>query len=233
MNYIKRYHADCDQIKAIVEKAFEEMVEHLRVKLDVPSWNPKLGISFSQHRRRSWGGIRHNRPFISMNLFGWIGFKRGEYREYASFKSDPVIGGIKNCTREQGLRGLVAHELAHAAQYSIITGIKGSKCFAHGGSNDRGHGSLWKTIYRDLRVNFVNGESKMETSVVSQPKLVTKPERKKKITNRARAFEIISSNPGKTKSEFVTMVMEALQVSKANAYTYVYHARKAQVNDSF
>ena len=229
MNYVNRYNADCNQVKAIVEKAFNEMVKHLRVRLDVPSWNPKLGISFSQHRRRSWGGVRRNSPFVSMNLFAWIGFRRGEFREYASFKHDPVIGGIKDCTREQGLRCLIAHELAHAAQYSIIVGIKGSKCFAHGGIDDRGHGALWKQIYRDLRVNFCNGETRMETAVQTQPKqTVAKPVKEKKLTNRTKAFEIVNANPGKTNSEFVALVMEALKVSKANAYTYVYHARKAQ-----
>jgi hypothetical protein len=230
MNYMKRYQSDTEEIRSIIVDAFGEMVDHLRVKLDNPNWMPKLNISFSTHRRRSWGGVRNGRAFITMNVFSWVGFKRGTFHEYASFKHDPEIGGIDNCTRVKGLRCIVAHELAHAAQYSIIVGQGGDKCFAHGGFDDRGHGALWKQIYRDLRVNFCNGETKMEavTQTQTTQAVVAKPVKEKKLTNRAKAFDIVNANPGKTNSEFVALVMEALKVSKANAYTYVYHARKAQ-----
>jgi len=92
---------------------------------------------------------------------------------------------------------------------------------------DRGHGALWQEIYRDLRNNFVNGEKYMENVQIAQPTKPVKPVKEKKLTNRTRVFDLVKANAGKTTTELVAMVMQELKVTKANAYTYVYHARKA------
>lgn len=225
----KLFEIDRRQIVGTVNEACAVMIPYIRSKLGDRKWFPKVTTSFSLYRTRSWGGVRDDKPFISLHLTNWLGSLVGTYHEYAQFKDDPEIGEIDYCERRQGIYALVAHELAHAAQWSLILGVtKGYNVeYAHGGLTDRGHGALWQEIYRDLRNNFVNGEKYMENVEIAQTTKPVKPVKEKKLTNRTRVFNLVQANAGKTTIELVAMVMQELKVTKANAYTYVYHARKA------
>lgn len=225
----KLFEIDRRQIVGAVREACDDMVPYIRNKLGDQKWFPKVTTSFSLRRTRSWGGVRNGKPFISLHLTNWLGSLVGTYHEYAQFRADPEIGEIDYCVRRQGIYALVAHELAHAAQWSLILGVtKGYNAeYAHGGLTDRGHGALWQEIYRDLRNNFVNGEKYMENVQIAQPTKPVKPVKEKKLTNRTRVFDLVKANAGKSTTELVALVMQELKVTKANAYTYVYHARKA------
>lgn len=83
-------------------------------------------------------------------------------------------------------------------------------------------------MYRDLRVNFINGGI-MET-VQAQTNAVNitsaKAPKEKRVTNRSRVNEIFNTNKDKKTSDVVALVMQELKISKSYAYTYVYLARK-------
>ena len=135
------------------------MVEFLRVKYQIPDFDVRVKMDFSSRRNRSWGGRRNGKNFISLCLKNYltmseIGTKMN-FVEYASFNDDIIIGGIYYTHWKKALSALIAHELAHAAQFSDVGGT-----IAAGNNYDskdsRGHGIVWKKIYMGLRRNFVN-----------------------------------------------------------------------------
>jgi len=68
--------------------------------------------------------------------------------EYASFDSDPVIGGFFTNNLEHKLLHHITHEIAHAAQCN-------HKYF-HQMSRIKPHGDEFKMFYRELREVFLN-----------------------------------------------------------------------------
>jgi hypothetical protein len=84
------------------------------------------------------------------------------YPEYDHIKDDPEIGQIMAATWQQYCAALMAHEIAHAFQfYSSDSAEKFSARYAPSKSYQSKdgfvHGKAWQSIYRFLRVNFVNG----------------------------------------------------------------------------
>lgn len=68
--------------------------------------------------------------------------------EYKSFDNDPVIGGFLTTSHEHYLAMVIAHEVAHAAQYFrkyVLIKSAGNP-----------HGQIWKQIYAHLRKAIVN-----------------------------------------------------------------------------
>ena len=68
--------------------------------------------------------------------------------EYASFDSDPVIGGFYTNNLEHKLLHHLTHEMAHAAQYN-------HKNF-HKMHRVKPHGNEFKMFYKELREVFLN-----------------------------------------------------------------------------
>lgn len=234
-------------VAGIVRAACDKMVPHIREKLGYPEWTPRVSVSFDYRRVRSYGGVKPTKgwwkneryyPYMSLACFPLLEDGKGEFNEYASFADDTDIGNLPiNSPREQCVWALVAHELAHCVQWSLMYIVDPRKKkfvkYAHGGLTDRGHGVLWKEIYRDLRVNFVNGGVPMEaveqTNVAAvnvAGQKVAKPVKEKRVTNRSKVNAIFNANKDKKTSDVVALVMEELKVSKSYAYTYVYLARK-------
>ena len=67
------------------------------------------------------------------------------FSEYAAFKSHSIIGSYRAWTPELYLRGLVAHEMAHAMQY-----------FPAWTTRPKPHGREFRRCYQLLRMRFVN-----------------------------------------------------------------------------
>lgn len=225
-------------VAGIVRAACDKMVPHIREKLGDSNWTPLVSISYDYRRQRSYGGVKPTRtgkyiPFMTLACFPLLENGTGEYNEYPSFASDREIGNLPvGCPREQCIWALVAHELAHCVQWSLICNLLKRKQvrYAHGGVTDRGHGALWREVYRDLRINFVNGGVPMEgveqTAVASVNVAGVKPVKEKRVTNRFKVNAIFNANKDKKTSDIVALVMTELKVSKSYAYTYVYLARK-------
>ena len=103
-----------------------------------PSFSLVYKVDMSPQRRRSWGGKRRSQehPFISLALARFVQREFVDFREYASFASDPVIGSLYGVHWKIAIDALVAHEVAHA-----LVGDLG-----HGG-----HGGEWQVAYALLR----------------------------------------------------------------------------------
>lgn len=131
-----------------------------------------IRCDFGENRFQARGGnkyfpkMKEYFPFISLSLFRFTNPRCTRFVEYESFAKDPTIGTFCGNSWEKALNALLAHEIAHAIQYSI----KDNEIIEMLGGYSIGHGVFWKNIYTLLRVNFVNNnrillpESKYKTS---------------------------------------------------------------------
>lgn len=136
----------------------KQMIEYIRVEYNAPNFDVRIRCDYSPHRKTSWGGIRNGKEFISLALNKYsIAAHYSDpvtFREYPSFADHSVIGSITG-TWQKALAALIAHEMAHAVE---LGSIKQNASAAHGITPFGKHGALWKTIYRKLRIKFVNTE---------------------------------------------------------------------------
>ena len=136
-----------------------EMMRFIREEYNTPDFNVKVRLDFNPRRNRSWGGKRNGQNFISLAMTYLKTIQENHmaasFFEYASFANDPVIGSLHNVTWKKALAALIAHEIAHAAQYSEATT---SVMAAHNLNNSHvpAHGLVWKIIYKTLRTKYVN-----------------------------------------------------------------------------
>lgn len=101
---------------------------------------PRVRISFHPKRRISRGGLSG----LSFGLNHWMRHGELTFSEYASYRQDPEIGAIKG-PWQTIVKVIVAHELAHWAQYS------GAVRRPSGPDYRKPHGDGFQDIYRFLR----------------------------------------------------------------------------------
>jgi len=147
------------EIEIFCLESVAKMTEYLRINYDNPDFDVRVRLDFSPYRTRSWGGQRNNRNFISLALNRYtiasLSDKPIDFKEYSSFSYHPIIGDVNNVHWKKALLALIAHELAHAAQFSDV----GSNVVAASNLSNKdksGHGFVWKKIYQSLRIYFVN-----------------------------------------------------------------------------
>lgn len=134
--------------------------EFARERFNLPAdWTPVVRLDFNPRRKRSWGGRRRVGgrgnpvvPFMSLVLGRYLGGVETTFTEYKRFENDPVIGTFRGERWENALACLIAHELAHAVQYTITD----SKIIEELGGRKRGHGAFWQNIYAIFRKRFIN-----------------------------------------------------------------------------
>lgn len=135
------------------------MRDFLRFKYMIPDFDVKVKLDFSDRRNRSWGGRRNGRNFISLCLKNHLSASENSVKmnfvEYATFNDDIIIGGIYYAHWKKAVSALIAHELAHAAQFSHV-GASVAAGNNYDSNDSKGHGIVWKTIYASLRRVFVN-----------------------------------------------------------------------------
>lgn len=88
---------------------------------------------------------------IRINLGERHFYNRPKFSEYSAYRDDPVIGTINTTSHWDVLLVVVAHELAHHIQYRYAKYLPRYRKI-----KDRGHGDIFKSIYRYLRRDFVN-----------------------------------------------------------------------------
>ena len=113
----------------------------------------RLSIDWSIKRRCSRGGWYKSvgGPGISIAMHTTCKSTNGQvlrWYEYSSFDNNPVIGGFYYTDPCYALQGIVAHEMAHAAQYHCY--------YTTNQKRDKPHGKLFKYYYQALREEFVN-----------------------------------------------------------------------------
>lgn len=130
--------------------------------------NPKINVSFASNKRCSM--YRNHSFSIDYNIRHYVkAFNSRDdlypmsfsFTEYKHIQDDPAIGTITGNWKAV-IAALVAHEYAHALDYSVepwpyLTKPNGFCAYNPKTNREkRGHGESWQLIYRDLRQNFVN-----------------------------------------------------------------------------
>ncbi len=167
--------------KILVEKQVARMVEHAKTKYGIRGeFNLDVELKFNTYK--SWGGTHHGGvPFIQLGLLYYIPVIQTsgnyDFSEYPSFAFNKEIGSLGISHWTKALTALIAHEIAHAIQFSQ-TRLAVDVLFASNGvvksSELRGHGKLWKGIYRDLRLQFVNNISEVSLGSSESPVVLPK-----------------------------------------------------------
>lgn len=145
-------------------ECFEESVAYICKKYRLKGWTPTLIVDTSMQFTVCSGGFqyRNRSPFIILVFHNLEKRNSNGLRymdEYDSFSKDPVIGSFETMNWKKVIAGYMMHELAHALHWTPGTGTKirnALKLEAKIMKDKRPHGPLWKAIYRDLRVRFVN-----------------------------------------------------------------------------
>lgn len=117
-------------------------------------------FSFAPKVVKSRGGKKNGKPYLSfalsrMGVFETTGMKT--WREYASFAEDPDIGSVANCSLDEYIVLLVAHELSHVVQFELRSMIRSGAltdwCGCSESDLKKGHGVGWRLIYKILRAS--------------------------------------------------------------------------------
>lgn len=149
-----------NEMRVFALESIRGILDYVRKEYNLPEFAVKVRLDFSPRRRCSWGGRRDGENFISLALYNHYDNKLrnfpASFKEYASFASDPIIGSVLYVDWKVALLALITHELSHAIQFSAI----GENMIAANGLTQseqaKPHGIIWKKIYRDLRIKFVN-----------------------------------------------------------------------------
>lgn len=152
---------------AIIHDTVKRLLMVLR-RSKAYTWNgrnqPKVKISFHPRRVKSLGGVNGLsfalHPFIRDELS--LLQEKATLHEYASFADDPDIGTISGNWRIV-IKALVAHEMAHWAQYSRDVTKKGWAI-----DYRKPHGVGFQEIYRFLRLKAVDKNNQRYTPVQTE-----------------------------------------------------------------
>lgn len=152
-------------VRAFSEWIFSVMVDHCRGRYRVPGFDPRLKVCFRKSRAYSWGGAdADGKPFVNIaaSSIMWMIPERKSVKvlhEYEFLRYADDIGPISGSWKIW-MAATIAHEIAHALHWYIDT-PDGShaKQMIPAPARDDGddHGRLWQALYRDLRLEFVNG----------------------------------------------------------------------------
>lgn len=211
------------QIEATVNETIKECKQFFVAQgWATNQWNPVVRLSFSEHRNRSWGGRRNGRPFVSLALKRFVGKQDADFIEYPSFARDADIGTVHGNTIK-AVKALVVHEMCHAIQHTTPNAI-----FANAGittRDTRGHGNLWKSVYRLSRKALVNQlQSSAPKQVVQPIQLnVTKTEPTHTMKRQdALAWIRRLKAIGASNRDIIHMLVTSHGFKKTTATTYTY-----------
>lgn len=141
-----------------------EMVRFIRETYKSDEFYINIRLDFSPRRKRSWGGVRNGVGFISLAMHRYAEAQKNKksisFEEYSSFSNDKVIGSVICANWKHSLAALIAHEIAHAVQFSGVKTAVNASCNL--GENSTAykekHGIVWKKVYSLLREQYVNGK---------------------------------------------------------------------------
>jgi len=148
-----------------VEAEARRMIQHacaLLRKSESPMTPPSgfhadmvIKMSWHPNRVSSNGGYWKGKPHLSLVLKNMKPDAVTLKDEYAHIEQSPVIGSFRGPWQVR-LAGVIAHEVAHAAQFTAK--FKRGSVFRTVGKRDLSptHGSGWQEIYRYLRESWVN-----------------------------------------------------------------------------
>lgn len=156
------------EVDAYVNALVEEFKVYICAEYQIEKFDLKMIVRYSDRYRKSWGGVKHGKPYISLVVSPYINCRSHQhFNEYAHIKNDAEIGEFWGSWRKV-IGALIAHELAHCVEY--MNKLLYTKSAAL--SNETGfgnHGAVWQKIYRDLRGNFINSHFYRDITYVVPP----------------------------------------------------------------
>lgn len=156
------------EAEAVAREAFDLCVKAMRRRAQAPmrvrkGWSPKLKITWRKGARVSRGSSSQ----VKLALTEYIAEdgSRVVLREYARIADDPTIGDLLAYDWRLIVKALVAHEVAHSAQFSPETGKTQQWRAVYG----KPHSLGWRRIYAYLRSELgVNEEAKAQGGAVGR-----------------------------------------------------------------
>lgn len=123
-------------------------------------WMPLLKITFTKNRIHSQAGRNaEKKPFMILALAKFLQPVYG-FLEYEQYSKNTVIGSFRSNSWRICVSALIAHELAHAVQFTIPVSDSSFSIdytTTHTlGEYEPGHGAFFQNIYRALRKEFIN-----------------------------------------------------------------------------
>ena len=155
-----------EQIEGLVVLCYDILVEHKALKRPA-LFLQKLEIT-TPNTKRSYGGVwyckRTSQPWPFVRISTYYSTVQGVFWEYRSHRDDPEIGSFNSPRSIHHMAAVVAHELAHAAD------------FWNGDVSKSGpHGANWKRLYRLLRREL---NLTLSNPALSAPEFPVRPVRK-------------------------------------------------------
>jgi len=156
------------EVIAFCNAIADRMIAALAVELGEKDLVVRRRYLSNLRYQASTGGSVREKMYVSVVLISPMHALKNnyliDYPEYDHIKNDTDIGEIKAVSWKKYCAALMAHEIAHAFQFRYASTVK--KAFGARYSNPSyksgdgfTHGNEWQSIYRFLRVNFVNNDS--------------------------------------------------------------------------
>jgi hypothetical protein len=129
----------------VVDMAARCMKELSKREYEMPRFNRKVTVKTKYRDQRSYGGAEG----ISIDV-SCLRKQRTFHREYDAYADCKLIGSYNCDDPKMVLLGIVAHEVAHHVQYRYAKSTRFKKTWR------KPHGDCFRTLYRYLRVKFIN-----------------------------------------------------------------------------
>lgn len=154
------------EYNAFAEAVSRKMMVFARERFSIPALD--FDIRFNRKPTGNSRAVRvGDRYFISYAFMKLIGKPLEGFREYARFAHHPVIGSVKSDDWKVYVTVVAAHEVSHIIQFWLannpnplrqptMRNIKGEAYFNELGYYEGGHGVFFQSIYRIMRMEFVN-----------------------------------------------------------------------------
>lgn len=177
-------------ITAIALEAIAACQNHIQQTFDPSFTLDKVQLTFSPKFSVSRGGAKYNyktlkfETYMRLTLNHYLRFQQNAdslpsnkkvriyFTEYSHIAQSKEIGSLYGCTIEKSIWALIAHEIAHCLQFSLLSGsgeaelqgrikksiLSGEFRPLKGRGKNKGdiHGALWQFIYHELRIKLVN-----------------------------------------------------------------------------
>ena len=156
------------EVVAFCNAIADRMIAALAIELGENDLVVKRRYLSNLRYQASHGGSDCGNMYVSIVLISPMHALKNnysiDYPEYEHIKNDTDIGQMKAVSWKKYCAALMAHEIAHAFQFRCAATV--NKAFGARYSNPSyksgdgfTHGNEWQSIYRFLRVNFVNNDS--------------------------------------------------------------------------
>jgi hypothetical protein len=134
-----------------------------------PTCNPEIKISFAG----SWKARRSAAFGFNKVIFRpfWYLTKSPTrqhfwYNEYRHITNDPDIGEFNTNDPHKTVLALILHEIAHSVHDGLVAQIQTVKSHAPVTKKEKhGHGSVWQTIYMEMRKEFLPEATNMNSNI--------------------------------------------------------------------